>query len=60
MEIEGFSGSDSVNSINAFNKATGGLTTYDGSSGTAFPLLPGEGYFILMNLDVPGWTPSHY
>lgn len=54
-------GSANVVSIAKFLKATDLFQSYTGrkSGGTAFPLAPGEAYFIKMNTTV-NYTPSHY
>ena len=51
----------STTSVSRFLKASDSLQTYTGrkGGGLAFPLTPGEGYFIKM-LTTVNYTPSHY
>ncbi len=49
----------SVGQIGRFVNTTDGFQTYNGASGTAFALVPGEAYVVSMNTDV-SFTPSHY
>jgi hypothetical protein len=52
-----------VTSVSRFITSTDTLATYNGRmgtpTGTPFPLVPGEAYFVQMNSTV-AYTPSHY
>lgn len=49
----------SVSQIGRFVNSSDSFVTYNGTSGAAFALTPGEAYVVTMNTDV-SFTPSHY
>jgi hypothetical protein len=49
-------------SVAAFNKVTNGLTSYTGTSGTNFTLVPGQGYLVTLTTgaNIFPYVPSHF
>jgi hypothetical protein len=58
-EIDLSAGSAVAVSVTKYTKLTAGVEVYDGSSGTPFALVPGEGYRVKVSADT-SYTPSHY
>jgi hypothetical protein len=58
-EINLAAGSDVVVSISRYLRTTDKLDSYDGSTGTNFPLAPGESYLVKVNASI-SLIPSHY
>lgn len=58
-EIDAAAGSPVAVNIQRYVKSAGGLDLYDGATGAAFPLVPGEGYRIQVSADVT-FIPAHY
>lgn len=52
-------GPGTVVSVARYIKSTDGLEIYYGTSGTAFPLVPGEAYYVKVDGTI-NLTPSHY
>jgi len=59
-EINGFNGAGTVSQIGQFVQSLDIFTFYAGTTGTAFQLLPGQGYDIQVTSNVTGWVPSHF
>ncbi|HKQ62705.1 MAG TPA: hypothetical protein VJS92_15550 [Candidatus Polarisedimenticolaceae bacterium] len=59
QEINAAAGSNVVVSISRFVKSNDSLSTYTGAAGTAFALVPGESYRIVVTSTVT-WIPSHF
>ncbi len=59
-EINAFNGAGTVVQVGRYVQSIDGFAGYSGTTGTAFPLLPGDGYSIQVNTNVTGWVPSHY
>ena len=59
--LEKLGGEAVVSSIQRFNQDTGEFETasYNNAqpAGVNFPIVPGEGYFIFMKSEVPGFRP---
>jgi hypothetical protein len=55
-------GTSVINRITRINRATNSGTVYDGVTGTAFALTPGEGYFVQLKVGIPNvqFIPSHF
>jgi hypothetical protein len=51
-----------IQRVTRFNVVNNGSIDYDGIAGTAFPLLPGEGYFVQLKTGIPTvqFIPSHF
>jgi hypothetical protein len=49
-----------VANVQRFNPATDAYAVYDGSSGTAFALTPGEAYLVQLGANDVNYVPSHY
>jgi hypothetical protein len=49
-----------VTNVQRFLPATDSVETYAGTSGTAFPLTPGQAYYIKLGTANVDYTPSHY
>ena len=58
-EINAAAGSDVVESVSRFVRSLDGLQGYTGFSGTNFPTMPGEAYFVTVTEDVT-LVPAHY
>jgi hypothetical protein len=50
----------SVISVGRWDSASNSVASYNGINGTAFPLTPGQTYFVQVNQAVPSYVPSHY
>ena len=59
-EINAFNGAGTVVQVGRYIQSIDAFAGYNGTTGTAFPLLPGDGYSIQVNSNVTGWIPSHY
>ncbi len=59
--LENLGGEAAVSSIQRYNKTTGQFETaaYENGQivGADFPIIPGEGYFVFMKQDKPGFRP---
>lgn len=58
-EINSAAGSNAVVQIVEFLPASDGLNPYDGVAGSAFPLVPGQGYQVQVASNV-SFVPAHY
>ena len=60
--ISELGGTSVIARVTRFNPVTNGSTNYDGVTGTAFALTPGEGYFVQLKVGVPNvqFIPSHF
>ncbi|MDH3628961.1 MAG: hypothetical protein OES25_15045 [Acidobacteriota bacterium] len=58
-EVDAASAPGNTVAISFLSKTTNLLNSYNGSIGTAFPLVAGESYVIQVLADV-AWVPSHY
>ena len=59
-EINAFNGAGTVIQVGRYIQSIDAFAGYTGTTGTAFPLLPGDGYAIQVSTNVTGWIPSHY
>jgi hypothetical protein len=50
----------SVVSLQRWDQGTDSMASYTGLTGTAFALIPGNAYFVQVDLPVPNYVPSHY
>jgi len=59
-ELNAFGGAGTVNAIARYGQSGDIPVAYTGLTGTAFSMLPGDGYLVQVNANVTGWVPSHY
>lgn len=59
-EINAFNGAGTVVQVGQYIQSIDAFAAYTGTSGTAFQLLPGQGYNIQVSTNVTGWNPSHF
>jgi hypothetical protein len=50
----------SVVAVQRWDSGSDSLLSYNGLTGTAFALVPGNTYFVQVDLPVPNYVPSHY
>jgi hypothetical protein len=60
--ISELGGTSVISRISRFAPATNSTVSYDGVTGAAFALTPGEGYFVQLKVGVPNvqFIPSHF